>query len=252
MKLNKNELNEEFLKFSKEWVDTEEYNAFIYDYFTHRVSINHLLNNHTNVVGQYNLGYGEPAFRYLWAVVFSQIPNNGKFLEIGVFKGSILALSQLICKELGITINTYGVTPLNNTGDKYSSYGFSDYEKDISFLYSLLEIPIDNSFIIEGLSTNSDIKNLILDNGPYDILYIDGGHDYETVISDIELSTKILKKDGILVMDDASSMLNLPKNHRGFNGHAEVALAIRDKIDSDSTYTHLFACGHNRVWRKNK
>ena len=252
MVLDKNELNREFLKFSQEWVDTVEYNSFIYDYFSQKVYDNLLLNKHTEVVGRYNLGYGEPAFRYLWAIVFSQMKNNGKFLEIGVFKGSILSLSRLIFKELIISANTYGVTPLYNTGDKYSVYTHDDYGAGISFLYSLLEIPMDNTFIIEGVSTDSDIKKLVIDNGPYDVLYIDGGHDYETVINDIELSTKILKKDGILVMDDASSMLNLPKNHKGFNGHAEVAMAIRDKIDSNDTYIHLFACGHNRVWRKNK
>ncbi len=51
-------------------------------------------------------------------------------------------------------------------------------------------------------------------------------------------------------MDDASSLLSLSKNHPGFPGHEDVALAIRDDLDKRSNYKHLFACGHNRVWKK--
>jgi predicted O-methyltransferase YrrM len=111
---------------------------------------------------------------------------------------------------------------------------------------------MDNTSIIEGLSTDQIVKQSAVDNGPYDIMYIDGGHDYDTVVNDIELSEKILKPGGILVMDDASSLLNLSPNHEGFTGHLDVGVAIRDHIDTKNIYKHLFACGHNRVWIKNK
>lgn len=252
MKLNKDKLNEDFIKFSNEWVDTPEYNSFIYNYFEEQVDSCELLINHTNVVSKYSLGYGEKAFRYLWALVFSQIQQDGKFLEIGVFKGSILALSQLISNELDLDVSSYGVTPLNNTGDKYSSYGYDDYEYSISFLYNNLGLTIDKTYIIEGLSTDVLIKDSVRDNGPYDILYIDGGHDYETVLSDIDLCTETLKPGGLMIMDDASSFLNLGKNHKGFPGHHDVGQAIKDHVDNKNIYKHLFACGHNRVWIKNK
>jgi hypothetical protein len=53
-----------------------------------------------------------------------------------------------------------------------------------------------------------------------------------------------------MIMDDASSLLNLGPNHKGFPGHSDVGLAIRDHIESKDMYKHLFACGHNRVWKK--
>jgi len=252
MKLNKNNLNKDFIKFSNSWVDTIEYNYKIYDYFENEVNNYESLLNHTEVVSKYKLGYGEKAFRYLWALVFSQIPEGGKFIEIGVFKGSILALSQLICKEMDVNISTFGLTPLNNTGDKYSIYDIDDYENAISFLYQNLGISIDNTFIIQGLSTDKIAKEKSINNSPYDIAYIDGGHDYDVVINDIDLCTEILKPGGLLVMDDASSLLNLGPKHKGFPGHKDVGLAIRDHIDTKDIYKHLFACGHNRVWIKNK
>ena len=141
------------------------------------------------------------------------------------------------------------MTPLNSIGDKYSNYVNDDYRNSISFLFSLLNLNENNTNIIKGLSTNEEVKQELLNMEKFDIIYIDGGHDYETVVSDIELCDKILKTNGLLIMDDASSFLNF-SNHPGFLGHKDVGLAIKDSLDNNDNYKHLFACGHNRVWRK--
>ena len=206
---------------------------------------------HNDIVARHQLGYDEKAFRYLWALVFSQTPVDGKFLEIGVYKGSILALSQLISKELNLNIQTFGLAPLNNTGDKYSAYPLDNYEYAIAYLYNQLNLDMNNTQFIQGLSTEDVIKQVAKEQGPYDVIYIDGGHDYDTVISDINLCNEMLVDGGLLVMDDASSHLNFKSTH-GFTGHADVAIAIADNLDGNSDYRHLFACGHNRVWIKNK
>jgi hypothetical protein len=250
MKLDKDTLIKDFNKFSSEWVNTVEYNSFIYDYCESQTDLHDRLNNHAQIIEKRKLGYGEKPFMYLWAMVFSQMPKNGKFLEIGVFKGSILAISQLMSKELDLNISTFGLTPLNNTGDKYSNYDVDNYEYAISLFYHLSELSMDTTSIIQGLSTDSVTKQAARDNGPYDILYIDGGHDYDTVVNDINLCTQVLKPGGLMIMDDASSLLNLGPNHKGFPGHSDVGLAIRDHIENKDMYKHLFACGHNRVWKK--
>lgn len=252
MKLNKDKLNQDFIRFSNEWVDTIEYNSFIYDYFGQQVDSYDSLIKHAHTIEKHKLGYGEKPFMYLWALIFSQMKDQDRFLEIGVFKGSILALSQLVTREIGTEIYTFGLTPLNNTGDKYSNYDTDNYEYAISLFHHLLDLDTNRTSIIEGLSTDSLTKESARYNGPYDVLYIDGGHDYDTVINDIDLCTEVLKPGGIMVMDDASSLLNLSSNHKGFPGHPDVGNAIKDHIDTKDTYKHLFACGHNRVWIKNK
>jgi hypothetical protein len=252
MRLNKSKLQQDFQRFCTEWSNTSQANKTIYDYFNSEVDNYDFLKKHCDVIAGANLGYGEKPFRYLWLLLFAQLENSGKFLEIGVYKGSILALSQMIAKELGINLQTYGLTPLNTTGDKYSTYTDDDYDYGVSYVYHSLGVSLDNTSIIQGLSTDTIVKQLARDNGPYDILYIDGGHDYATVINDIDLCTETLKEGGLMIMDDASSLLSFDKAHPGFDGHKEVGLAIRDRLDNDSTYTHLFACGHNRVWIKNK
>lgn len=250
MKLNVDKLKNDFELYSSEWVNTEEYNANIYKKFGIEVDNHECLTLHCNVITEHKLAFGEKPFLYLWPLIVSQIPDEGKFLEIGVYKGSILALTQLCAKELGKSITSYGLTPLSNVGDKYSTYIDSDYGYDISFLFHKLNLDIENTIIIPGLSTDNDVKLVAQQQGPYDAIYVDGGHDYETVINDIELTDKMLKSGGLLIMDDASSLLNLSKNHPGFPGHIDVALAIRDDLDKRVNYKHIFACGHNRVWKK--
>lgn len=244
--------NNDFERFSADWVDTPEYNDYIYREFEKAVDGIPYLKAHDEIVGRYNLGYGEKAFRYVWYLLMSQLEGDSKFLEIGVYKGSILALSQLIARELKLDVLSYGLTPLNTTGDKYSRYDPDDFGSCIAYLYHLLELSTDNTRIIEGLSTDPVIKDKARLNGSYDIIYVDGGHDYETVVSDIELCHEILKPNGFLVLDDASSFLHFKPTHPGFDGHPDVGRAVSDTLEQDDRYRHLFACGHNRVWRKIK
>jgi hypothetical protein len=245
-----NEFNKDFEKFSSEWTNTSEYNDLIYNHFNSRVTEIPYLLNHFDVVSKYQLGYGEKAFRYLWLLIFNELPDNSKFLEIGVFKGSILALSQICANNLQKEIKCYGVTPLSPVGDKYSVYDNADYNDSISFLFSQLAIDRKNTEIINGLSTETKIKEEVIATGKFDAIYIDGGHDYETVINDIDLSDLALKDNGLLIMDDASSLLNLSESPARFRGHMDVAKAIEDNLDKRTNYKHLFACGHNRVWKK--
>ena len=251
MQLNLNKLKLDFDKFSKEWKNSIEYNTYIYNTFGNEVDNSEILTKHCNIITEYKLAFGEKPFLYLWPLIVSQIPKEGKFLEIGVYKGSILALTQTISKHLDLYITSYGLTPLSNVGDKYSSYDYGDYGYDISFLFHKVNTSIENTIIIPGLSTDENVKEAAKTESPYDVVYIDGGHDYETVINDIDLCDQILKPGGILVMDDASSELNLSKTHPGFPGHPDVAKAIIDDLDKRNNYKHLFACGHNRVWIKN-
>lgn len=250
MNLNLDSIQSDFNLFTQEYKDTEEYNEFLYNHFENSVDKYDFLRTHCNIVAEHSLGYGEKAFRYLWLLLYSQMASPCKFLEIGVYKGSILALSQLISSELNIDTTIFGVTPLNATGDKYSAYHDSNYEYDISYLYHLLDIPIDNTNIIHGLSTDDDVKKSVVENGPYDIVYVDGGHDYDVVINDLQLAENIVKLNGFLVLDDAASLLNFKKNHKGFKGHMDVGLAIRDYLDNNVNFKHIFACGHNRVWKR--
>jgi hypothetical protein len=193
-------------------------------------------------------GFGELPFAWNWYLVVKDAPSDFRFLEIGVYKGRTLALIQAAADLLGKTGTIVGVTPLSGDGDKYSGYETTDYFAAIRRSFSNSGLSFDNTRIIKGFSQEEPTLYEASQQGPYDILFIDGCHDYEVVCKDIENYLPMLKPGGILVMDDASLFLEAP--YGLFKGHPDVAAAIRDRLDGRSDVEHLFAVGHNRVWRK--
>lgn len=247
--LIREELNKEFLQICKEWENSHHYNSILYDTFKARSLEIMELSNHIKVVRETSSGYGEDAFRYLWLHLVNQMPDKFNFLEIGVYKGSVLSLIELLADIFGMSKEIYGVSPLDNSGDKYSNYLEQDYSAAINQLYSDLQLDISDTKIIKGYSTDPLIKHKIINMELFDMIYIDGSHDYEDVLSDIELAHKCLKIQGLLVLDDASSRINLGPSPE-FYGHEDVARAIDDVLINDQNYVHLFALGHNRVFKK--
>jgi hypothetical protein len=244
-------IRDDFNKFSREWVDTPEANDLIYTYFDDKVKNIRFLNEHSNFVGQYKYGFGERPFFYIWAMLVSQMKSDFKFLEIGVYKGSILCLVKAANDYFGKNGKMYGLSPLSNLGDRYSSYENDDYYKCICDIYNYFSLDLRTTTLIQSVSTDDVGKSAVREEGPYDIIYVDGGHDYKTVVNDVELSDSILKVGGYLVFDDASTHINLGTKSV-FKGHPDVGDAVRDLVESNPSYKHLFACGHNRVFIKEK
>ena len=206
--------------------------------------------NHRKYVEINNWGFGEIPFHYLWLLLINQMPSSFRFLEIGIYKSSIMSLVKLCSDKLKKTSTIYGISPLDSTGDKYLlQYEQCDYHRCIAQIFADHQLDISTTTILKGRSTDPIIKESIIEEHPFDMVYIDGSHNYEDVVSDIELTDKLLTPNGYLIMDDASSYLNLGKLSI-FKGHVDVSDAIKNKLDNNKSYVHLLACGHNRVWRK--
>lgn len=193
-------------------------------------------------------GFGEDAFCWNWQLLISAMPASFKFLEIGVYKGRTLGVVHLLAAAEKKPCEIFGISPLTNMGDKYSKYGDEDYSYSLLLNLNKMGASVDNINIVKGLSTDTAALSEALSTGPYDIIYIDGCHDYEVVCADIDNYLPMLKPGGYLVMDDASLLLTAPYGR--FLGHADVCRAIKEKIDGRLDMTHLFAVGHNRVWLK--
>lgn len=192
-------------------------------------------------------GFGELAFCWNWWLLVLAMPTEFSFLEVGVYKGRVLALVQRYATAQNKKVTLYGVSPLTNLGDKYSHYANVNYAEEIEKNFKIMNASITNTAVIRGLSTDSDVQKCAANLGPFDIVYIDGGHDYDIVCKDIDAYTPMVKKNGYLVMDDASLYLNNPFGR--FLGHDDVCRAIKDKLDSRADFSHLYAVGHNRVWK---
>lgn len=239
-------LNNDFL-FLCNWINSIQTNSEIYQHCLKNSQNIDFLLNHYNITK--NRAFGELAFKYMWLVILNQLPNNSNLLEIGVYKGASISLMSLISNKLNKNFNIFAITPLTNVGDKYSEYDNIDYLYEIKKTYLDLDLDFNENNIINGLSTNENIKK-ITSKRKYNLIYIDGGHDYDTVINDINFSDSILSENGFIIMDDASVDLYFSNDFEGFKGHNDVAKAINDSDILKNKYKHLFACGHNRCWKK--
>ncbi len=146
-----------------------------------------------------------------------QKKNPKKFLEIGIFHGvTARNVCDLMYKNHGFEFQYIGIdifdegTEVKN--EVAPSYKFNNPLKTIYFKYfkrlnpysveaveDLLNKYNKNINIIKG-NTNTVLKDLNLSDVDY--IFIDGGHDYNTVKNDLEYSKKFLSKGGVILCDD--------------------------------------------------
>jgi hypothetical protein len=219
-------------------------NRIIYETFERNVLTNPLL--YASFI--YSDGFGEVAFSWNWKLLVDDMPNHFNFLEIGVYKGRVLSQIGLLTKISNKRSNIYGITPLSTVGDKYSDYVNCDYLNEINANFKRLNGSTDSLTILNGFSQEHRILNIVKDMQQFDIIFIDGCHDYEYVCSDIKNYIPYLKVGGYLVLDDASLYIDNP--HGMFLGHPDVGKAINDTIPAFKNIKELYAVGHNRVWKK--
>ncbi len=221
----------------------------IYNHYSEEFDKDEILQNHRFHIEKYNLGFGERAFHAMWKDIINLMPPKFKFLEIGVYKGQVLSLVKLLSDHNNKEIEFYGVSPLNDVGDKFSRYESTDYLFLINGLFDHFNLDFDPGInLIKGSSNDIKIKAKIESLKHFDLMYIDGSHDYEFVISDIELMKSVCSPGAIIVFDDSACYKNLPSDK--FRGHIDVCDAIRDKIENDSNFIEVLCVGHNRVFRK--
>jgi len=231
------------------YVDTEECNEKIIDDFTAETNKVPQLKAHRDYIEHQNkikiIGHGDRCLHHMWKLIVDTLPKEFNFLEIGVYKGQILSLIQMLAEHAGKNPKIVGVTPL--VDPSYVKYNRLPY---IEQLYEQFSLTMSNTTILDGLSQDENIINQVYDLAPFDVVYVDGDHSYKATVADIKNFDKCLKIGGYLVVDDASIYKNMP-SHK-FSGIAEVSDAVRDTLEKDSRYVDLLTCMHVRIFRKVK
>ncbi len=232
--------------------DTTEHHKRIWNSFKALVNSHNMLKQHRDWVVKNNWGYGNRAFHWMWNILVHDAPDNFKFLEIGVFKGQTISLVSLLNKLYKKDGLVYGISPLDKSGDKYATHPDLNYEELIQQIYYTFGLDASDLVLIEGYSDDKKIIDLSKNEGPFDLLYIDGCHDYDVVVSDITNYADMLKMGGYMVLDDASNYLNIPDGliRLDWRGLEDVSNAVRDTVEKDSRFIEYFAVGHNRVFKK--
>ena len=145
-----------------------------------------------------------------------QKKNPKSFFEIGVFHGvTARNVCDLMYKNHKFDFKYIGIDIFdqNVRDDEIApNFKFNNPLKNFYFKYvkrlnpystlavqDLLKKYRQNVEIITG-NTNEELKNLNLKNIEY--IFIDGGHDFETVKNDLYFCSKFLKSGGTILCDD--------------------------------------------------
>ena len=219
----------------------------MYDYFYHyywNISPG-WLKEHRQYFSKDFRGFGEDAFHGMWYFIFKELKPK-HILEIGIYRGQTLTLFSLLGKMNNYQVNVHGISPFTPSGDEVSTYLTDlNYMSDVQENFRHFNLPLPN--LHEGFSTDQSMIKIIESIG-WDLIYIDGNHDYEVAKHDYEICSRNLVKGGILVLDDSSLGTDYSPRFNSTAGHPGPS-KVASEIDLNS-FEEVLSVGHNRVFRK--
>lgn len=190
-------------------------------------------------------GFGEDAFYAMWWLLLKEYKPE-KILEIGVYRGQVISLWSLISKYLHCFCEVHGISPFSFLGDSASSYAKDlDYIGDIQETFNYWKLP--SPVLVKSLSTDPEAVTHIQSQS-WDMIYIDGSHEFEIVLKDYKLCLENLRTGGILILDDASLNTDYKPPSFSFAGHPGPSRVAREYADREMEF--LGAVGHNNIFRK--
>ena len=190
-------------------------------------------------------GFGEDAFHTMWWRLIERF-RPARFLEIGVYRGQTLSLIALIAKTEGLSIQVTGISPFSSAGDSVSNYGGGlDYRADTLANFARFNLPAPE--LLQAYSTDPEAVELIRDR-VWDIIYIDGNHDYDVVKADWALCSEAVAVGGLIVLDDSGLSTTYQPPAFATAGHPGPS-KLAAEIDR-SRYEEILQVGHNRVFRR--
>ena len=194
-------------------------------------------------------GFAQNSWLPYWQAIFRSC-NIENFLDVGVNSGQFSLLSKYLGKKFNKGVNVWSISPFTGVGDKYSTYEEKDYLKVFEFACDHFGMSIKDFNIIKGLSQDQEVKNQVKSVG-YDLIYLDGSHDYEIVKQDIQYYVfELLKSGGIVIFDDCNSYIPFGGTLAHKQGYPDVERAVSELMDDNDEYELLFKITHNKIFRR--
>lgn len=257
-----------FQDYTREYILTAEHNDAVWTEFTKLTDHTPLLKAHRDWIEANQAGFGDRAFHAMWLLLLEELAASKqplRFLEIGVYKGQVCSLWLATAAERKMDLDVYGISPLRGSGllgtrighavlfqlsrvlpaaramlpDVYAN---ADYEIAVLDVTRRFHGDLDRLHLLRGYSTNPDIQRQVAELD-FDVVYIDGNHQYSVVKKDIAFYGERVRHGGYLVLDDAS--LSLPGT-RFWKGHPGPSRAA-DELDP-KCFRNVLNIGHNRVY----
>lgn len=204
-----------------------------------------VLRAHKKYFSEENRGYGEEAFHTMWYLLIERYKPLS-FLEIGIYRGQILSLVSLLSRHFETDCTVAGISPLSPAGDSVSTYLKNlDYRADILANFTYFKLPEPE--LIKAYSQDPDAVDFITSRS-WDMIYIDGNHDYEIVKLDWAVCSSAVKRGGLIILDDSGLGTAYKPTVFATAGHpgpSRVASEI-----NEHEFEEILQVGHNRVFKK--
>jgi len=102
------------------------------------------LTDHRNYFSEESRGFGEDAFHAAWYLFLKEFqPKN--LLEIGIYRGQVISLWNLIGEKENLDMSISGISPFSDAGDEYTTYmGQIDYYEDVLLNFREFNLPVPN------------------------------------------------------------------------------------------------------------
>ena len=217
--------------------------AYMFHYMKHLAPIP--IREHRRYFSQDMRGFGEDALHAMWWTLLQEFKVE-LALEIGVYRGQVTSLIGLIAKLNGYPCDVHGISPFSKAGDTVSVYLSNlDYMQDILASNNHFGLPAPS--FLKAYSTDPEALKYIKSR-KWNLIYIDGNHDYEVALSDYEICCDALAEGGLLVMDDSSLFTDFKPPHFSFAGHPGPSRVVQERAMNELRF--LGGVGHNNVFIK--
>jgi hypothetical protein len=200
---------------------------------------------HRQYFAQERRGIGEDAFHTMWFLLFREFETSS-FLEIGVYRGQTLTLAALLARTLKRECFVQGISPFSSAGDAVSRYQANlDYQDDTLQHFKHFSLPPPS--LLKAYSTDAEAVKLIASRA-WEIIYIDGNHDYEIVKQDWKHCAECLAPGGLIVLDDSGLTSGFRPPAFSTAGHPGPS-RLAEEI-SHPPFVEILQVGHNRVFQR--
>jgi hypothetical protein len=232
-----------FTEAARRFPDRGELYRYMFHYFRYLAPAP--LRAHRDWFSQESRGFGEDAFHAMWFTLLREFRPR-RCLEIGIYRGQTISLWALIAELVGFDCELNGISPFSPAGDADSHYSDQvDYLSDT--LSSFRRFSSREPHFLRGYSTDAAARDFIAAQR-WDLIYIDGSHDYDVVLSDYRLCRDNLAPGGLLVMDDSSLYAGFRPPLFSFAGHPGPSRVFSELATRELAF--LGAVGHDNVLRK--
>jgi hypothetical protein len=216
---------------------------YAFNYYEHHLPT--CLREHRAYFKENRRGFGEDAFHAMWWLLLREHQLR-RCLEIGVYRGQVISLWALIAQMQNFPCEIHGVSPFSSLGDSVSKYRDDvDYLTDTLDSFKHFNLP--QPTLVKALSTDPQAIEHIASRD-WDLIYIDGCHDYEVALADYRLCREQLVPGGLLVMDDASLGTSFRPPSFAFAGHPGPSRVAAEFAMKEMNF--LGAVGHNNIFQK--